>query len=228
MDEHPIRILLADDHLLVRAGIAQLLSLQPDMEVVGEAADGLQAHAMAVSLQPDVILMDLEMPRCSGFESIARIRADLPEAVIVVLTYSADQHNIAEAIRAGAQGYLLKSQEPEMLAPSIREAYQGAAPMSGVAVRSLLTDMFRPSPAEPNPTAARPAVEPPVRSLLTARELEILDLVAHGSTNLAVGHRLFLSENTVKNHIKHILAKLHVENRAQAVAWAMQEGLIRR
>lgn len=229
MGENRIRVLLADDHNLVRAGIAQLLSLEPDMEVVGEAADGVQAHTMAVKLRPDIILMDLDMPRSTGFEAINRIRAELPDAVVVVLTYSAGEKDIAEALRCGAQGYLLKSSEPETLATSIREAFRGETPLSGIVVRKLLTDLMRPDhgQAQPEATGAAP-VEPGARTPLTPREREILTLVAEGATNREIGLQLFLSENTVKNHLKHIMAKLQVENRAQAVAWAMREGILKR
>lgn len=234
MDEHRIRVLLADDHNLVRAGIAQLLSSEQDMVVVGEAADGVQAYNMAVQTRPDIILMDLNMPRSSGFEAIAHIRAAFPDAIIVVLTYSESEKDIAEAVRAGAQGYLLKSSEPETLASSIREAYRGESPMSGIVLRKLLVDLQRAEPAPSSPPSASQA--PPVyavpeasaRMPLTARELEILTRVAQGETNREIGLQLFLSENTVKNHLKHILTKLQVENRAQAVAWAMGEGLLAR
>ena len=224
MEDRRIRVLLADDHNLVRAGIAQLLSLEADIEVVAEAADGVQAHARALETHPDVILMDLDMPRSNGFEAIARIKAELPETIIVVLTYSADEHDIAEAIRCGAEGYLLKSLEPETLSARIREALRGEAPMSGAVTRKLMSDLRRGD--TPGNTGAGASPESS-RAQLTARELEILGLVAKGATNREIGERLFLSENTVKNHLKHILAKLQVENRAQAVAWAMREGMLR-
>lgn len=226
MGEGRIRVLLADDHNLVRAGIAGLLAMEHDLDVVGEAADGLQATSMAVELRPDIILMDLDMPRCSGLEAIGRIKAAVPETVIVVLTYSADGKDVAEALRSGAQGYLLKSAEPETLAASIREAYRGESPMSGAVVRTLLTDLRR---SEQGPAAAPappPADAAGTRPQLTSREREILAWVANGATNREIGHQLSLAENTVKNHLKHILSKLQVENRAQAVAWAMREGLL--
>ncbi|HYG57067.1 MAG TPA: response regulator transcription factor [Symbiobacteriaceae bacterium] len=225
----PIRVLLADDHNLVRAGVAQLLSLEPDIQVVAEAADGLQAHTQAVKLKPDIILMDLDMPRTSGFDAITRIRGDVPEAVIVVLTYSADESDIAEALRRGAQGYLLKSLEPETLAAHIREAVRGEVPMSGVVARKLLADLRREpaSAAHQIPQAGAGAPGTSERAQLTNRERQILYFIARGATNREIGLQLFLAENTVKNHIKHILTKLQVENRAQAVAWAMREGLLK-
>jgi DNA-binding NarL/FixJ family response regulator len=225
MADGTIRILLADDHALVRGGIGQLLSMEPDMEVVGEAADGLEAHARALALRPDLILMDLNMPRVGGLEAIARIKADLPEVRIVALTYSDDEQDIAEALRRGAEGYLLKTLEPDTLAMRVRDAMRGEAPMSGAVAKKLLRDLMRPEPAEPE-SQAPPAEEPAPRGQLTAREVQILALVAAGATNREIGVQLFLAENTVKNHIKNILAKLQVENRTQAVAWAMREGLL--
>jgi len=227
--EPRIRVLLADDHNLVRGGIAQLLALEDDMEVAGEAADGVQAHSMAVALRPDVILMDLEMPRANGFEAISRIRAQVPEAIVVVLTYSADEKDIAEAIRRGAQGYLLKTLEPETLAERIREAVRGESPMSGVVTRKLLSDLRRAEQPPPAPAPATGTLSNAAnRVQLTQRELQILALIAEGATNREIGLQLYLAENTVKNHLKHILAKLQVENRAQAVAWALREGLLPR
>lgn len=218
-----IRVLLADDHNLVRGGIAQLLALEPDMAVVGEAADGAEAVARALDLRPDVVLMDLDMPRMNGTEAMGRIKAALPETVVIALTYSADEKDIAEAIKAGAEGYLLKNLEPDTLAARVREALRGEAPMSGAVARKLLRDLRQP-PAPPPAVAAGPPEAG--RPALTSRELQILALIAEGATNRDVGKQLFLAENTVKNHLKHILAKLQVENRAQAVAWAMREGLL--
>jgi DNA-binding NarL/FixJ family response regulator len=212
-----IRVLLADDHNLVRGGVAQILALEPDIAVVAEAADGAQAYAEAIRLKPDVVLMDLDMPRVSGFEAISRIVAAVPACVIIVLTYSADERDIAEALRRGARGYLLKSLDPSALAEQIRKAVRGEAPMSG-AVTRILCDRRREEP----PVPAEPAGG---HGPLTTRELQIVSLIARGATNREIGQQLFLAENTVKNHIKNILAKLQVENRAQAVAWAMGQGL---
>lgn len=218
-----IRILLADDHTLVRRGIAQLLAFEPDMEVVGQAADGIEALSRALELRPDLILLDLDMPRCSGLDAIPKISAAVPEAVIVVLTYSADEQDAVEALRRGAQGYLLKDLEPDVLCVRIREAMRGESPISGAVARKILMDFREPKPAGPHaePTRAEAQAHP-----LTQREIQILELVAEGATNRDIGQKLFLSENTVKNHLKHILAKLQIQNRAQAVAWALREGLL--
>jgi len=231
MEERRIRVLLADDHNLVRAGIAQLLALEPDIDVVGEAADGIQAHAQAVAHRPDVILMDLDMPRSNGFEAIATIKADLPNAIIVILTYSEDERDIAEAVRRGAQGYLLKSLEPETLASHIRAAVRGASPMSAAVTRKLMADLRRgegPGVAATGDEAGADERGDEHRASLTPREMQILALIAEGATNKGMGQRIFLAENPVKNHLKHILAKLQVENRAQAVAYAFREGLLKR
>lgn len=231
MEGRRIRVLLADDHNLVRAGIAQLLALEPDIDVVGEAADGIQAHAQAVAHRPDVILMDLDMPRSNGFEAIAAIKADLPDAIIVILTYSEDERDIAEAVRRGAQGYLLKSLEPDTLASHIRAAVGGASPMSAAVTRKLMMDLRRgdgPGGADQADQPGAAQGEGAERMPLTPREMQILALIAEGATNKEIGQRIFLAENTVKNHLKHILAKLKVENRAQAVAFAFHEGLLKR
>lgn len=214
----PLKVLLADDHTLVRKGIGRLLATQPDFSIVGEASDGLEAEAKAAELQPDVILLDLQMPRCSGLEALPRIRARLPEVAVVVLTYSDDEQDLLEALKRGAQGYLLKDLEPEVLFASVRGAARGEAPISGAMAAKILSE-FRPAAAQPSSAEEKPH--------LSDRELEVLERVAAGATNKEIAEGLFISENTVKHHLKSILAKLQMQNRAQAAAWAVREGLVK-
>lgn len=214
----PIKVLLVDDHTLVRKGISGLLATQPDIQVVGEAADGLEAEARALEVRPDVILLDLEMPRCGGLEAIGRIKAQLPDVAIVILTFSGDGGDLMEALKQGAQGYLLKDLEPQTLFASVRGAARGEAPIAGAVAAKILSE-FRPG----RPEASEPAGD---RPHLSAREQEVMQRAAIGETNREIAEALHISENTVKHHLKNILFKLQVQNRAQAVAWAMKEGLI--
>jgi len=220
----PIKVLLVDDHTLVRKGIARLLATQPDLKVVGEAGDGLEAEAMAAELLPDVILLDLEMPRCGGLEAISRIKQRQPNVAIVVLTYSDDGSDLLEALKRGAQGYLLKDLEPDTLFANVRGAARGEAPIAGSMAAKILQE-FRPQPAGPGAAGAGSAGSGEAPHL-SERELEVLERCAAGETNRAIAEALFISENTVKHHLKSILAKLQMQNRAQAVAWAVREGLI--
>lgn len=218
MTVSPIKVLLVDDHTLVRKGICGLLATQPDLQVVGEAADGLEAEAKAAETRPDVILLDLEMPRYGGLEAIPRIKARLPEVAIVILTFSGDGNDLLEALKQGAQGYLLKDLEPETLFASVRGAARGEAPIAGAVAAKILHE-FRPN----RPDAVEPAGD---RPHLSVREQEVLQRAATGETNREIAEALYISENTVKHHLKNILAKLQMQNRAQAVAWAVREGII--
>jgi DNA-binding NarL/FixJ family response regulator len=223
----PIRVLLVDDHVLVRKGIASLLATQDDLEVVGEAGDGFEALEKAEELMPDVILMDISMPRCDGLTAIDLIKREMPYVKIVMLTYSDDDDNLFEAIKRGAQGYLLKDLQPEVLFESIRGAARGEAPISGAMAAKLLRELSPRERAEP-PAAGteeeRLPERPSRKGLLTRREREVLQLVAEGLSNRDIAERLRIAENTVKNHLRNILEKLHMQNRAQAVAYAIRQG----
>src|SRR4051794_31880047 len=207
-----IRVLLADDHAVVREGLRTFLQLQDGMEVVGEAADGEQAVDEAQRLQPDVVLMDLVMPRLDGVGAMRRIRAAVPDARVIVLTSFADDDRLLPAIRAGAAGYLLKNVEPHELARAVRAAHDGQA-LLAPAVAARLVEAI-----------AGPVGEPP-HGDLTPREREVLALIARGLSNKRIARELDVSEKTVKAHVGHVLAKLGVTDRTQAAVLAVRRGL---
>jgi DNA-binding NarL/FixJ family response regulator len=210
-----IRVLLADDHALFRRGVASLLSAESDFEVVGEAADGRQALEMTRELMPDVILMDISMPVLDGLAATRLIKAEVPYVRIVILTASDGDQNLFEAVKSGAQGYLLKAIAPQALYDTLRGVVQGEAPVSRVMAARLLDEFARQAR-----TPASAAAE------LTAREAEVLQLVARGKSNKEIAAALAIAENTAKNHLKNILEKLHLENRVQAATYAMRKGLV--
>lgn len=214
----PMRILLVDDHILFRKGLASLLNSQPDFEVVGEASDGLEGVEKAKALKPDLILMDVTMPRCSGPEATRLITQQMHGAQVVMLTVSDDDVDLFSAIRAGAMGYLLKSIKPNELFAHLRGLAQGEAPISRLMAAKILREFAR-SSSEP------PAPPPPASAAITEREQEVLNLIARGLTNREIGEKLHIAENTVKNHVRSILDKLHLANRAQAAAYAVQSQL---
>jgi len=209
-----IRLLIADDHTLVRAGLCALISTEPGMEVVGEAADGVEAVLKARSLRPDIILLDLVMPRQGGIEAIAEIKAEDPEARILVLTSFADDDKVFPAIKAGALGYLLKDSSPQQLLQAIRDVHRGESSLDPVIARKLIRELNQPPDL--------PRTEEP----LTAREVEVLRLVAQGLSNQEIAERMVVSERTVRTHVSNILDKLHLANRTQAALYAVREGLI--
>jgi len=210
-------VLLVDDHILFRKGLASLLSSQPDFVVVGEAGDGLEGLEKARALKPDIILMDVTMPRCSGPEATRLITREMPDMQIVMLSVSDDDQDLFAAVRAGAIGYLLKSIKPDELFARLRGIAAGEAPISRVMAAKLLRELAR-SQAHPTPPANWP-------QQITEREREVLQCVAKGMTNREIGEALNIAENTVKNHVRSILDKLHLANRAQMAAYAVQAGL---
>ena len=207
-----IRVLLADDHAVVREGLRTFLQLQDGIEVVGEAADGEEAVREAERLEPDVILMDLVMPRLDGVGAMRRIRAAVPGARVIVLTSFADDDRLLPAIRAGAAGYLLKNVEPHELARAVRAAHDGQALLDPSVAAKLVEAI------------AGPGAEP-LHGDLTPREREVLALIAGGLSNKRIARELDVSEKTVKAHVGHVLAKLGVTDRTQAAVLAVRSGL---
>jgi len=213
-----IRVLLADDHSLFREGLAGIISSQPDMEVVGEAADGLEAIVKAGELKPDLILMDIQMPGCDGLEATQKIKKELPETVIVMLTVRDEDEQLFEAIKSGAQGYLLKSIRSRVLLEMLRGAMRGEAAISTALAGRMLEEFRRLS--QPAPHAAVRAE----LAALTFREQEVLGLVAQGQTDKEIAAQLSISLHTVKSHLRNILAKLQVNSRREAAWLAKSRG----
>jgi two-component system, NarL family, response regulator LiaR len=209
----PIRVLIVDDHLVVRAGIRALLALEPNIDVIGEAHDGANAVVEAARLNPDVILMDLVMPKMDGIEAIQRIMVSQPSTRILVLTSYAADDKIFPAIRAGALGYTLKDFGPTELIYAIQRVYQGEPSLHPAIARRVLQELTSPPP------------RPPTSEPLTEREVEVLRLVAHGASNHEIAATLKIGEGTVRGHVTHILSKLHLASRTQAALYALREGL---
>ncbi|HSJ56363.1 MAG TPA: response regulator transcription factor [Anaerolineae bacterium] len=208
-----IRVLIADDHAVVREGLRGLIRSEPGMDVVGEACDGVETVNQARRLQPDVILIDLVMPRQGGIEAIAEIKAHDPSARILVLTSFADDDKVFPAIKSGALGYLLKDSSPRELLQAIRDVYHGESSLHPTIARKLIHEL------------SQPADLPPAPDPLTEREVEVLRLVAQGLSNDEIGERLFIAERTVRTHVSNILGKLHLANRTQAALYALREGI---
>ena len=209
-----MRVLLADDHALFRAGIASLLEAWGH-EIVGQASDGREAVALARELHPDLVLMDVSMPNCNGIEATRLISASMPDVKIVIVTVSDDDRDLFEAVRSGASGYLLKDMSDEDFGRTL-DAIGAGEPVLSSAIATRILDEFVRRSGEPEPE----------RPELTARENEVLRLVAEGATNREIAARLGISEHTVSFHVKNILAKLHLKNRAQAAAYAIREGIV--
>jgi NarL family two-component system response regulator LiaR len=209
-----IRILIADDHAVVRHGLRALITTEPDLELVGEAADGVEAVNLHARLNPDVTLMDMAMPRKTGLEAIIDIMRANPQARILVLTSFAEDEQVFPAIKAGATGYMLKDTAPRELLQAIRDVHCGQVSLHPTIARKLVGELKRP--------ADLPLVEDP----LTEREVQVLALVARGMANQEIADKLFIGERTVRTHISNILGKLHLANRTQAALYAQREGLV--
>ncbi len=214
-----LRVLLADDHPLFRDGLATLLRAR-GMEVIGEASSGLDALEKSRALKPDLILMDIHMPEMSGLEATRLIKTETPKTKIIILTVSDDDADLFEAIKSGAQGYLLKSLASQTFFELLDGVARGEAPITRDLATRILDEFSRQSRRQDNREG--------IKENLSDREKQVLRLVAEGSTNRTIASKLNITENTVKYHLKNILEKLHLHNRAQAVAYAMQTGLLKK
>jgi NarL family two-component system response regulator LiaR len=209
-----IRVLIADDHAIVRQGLTTFLELQEGIEVAGQASDGEEAATLAARLQPDVVLMDLVMPALDGISAIARIRESTPSTRVIVLTSFADDEKIFAAIRAGAAGYLMKDVSPQDLAAAIRMVHAGEPILAPEVMRRLMDEV------------GRSLESPSASDTLTEREIEVLRLIANGRSNKEIARDLALSEKTVKTHVSNILQKLQLSDRTQAALYAVRQHLV--
>jgi len=214
-----VRVLVADDQALFRRGVIVVLSASQDIEVVGEAADGEEAVAKARALEPDVVLMDIRMPRLSGIEAARHIRRALPGTEVLMLTVSDDEEDLYESVKAGANGYLLKEVAIEEIAETVLAIMHRQAVISPSMTTKLLSE-FR---SLARRASEREELPPPG---LTAREMQVLQLMAHSRSNKDIAATLFISENTVKNHVRNILEKLHLHSRMEAVTYAWRKHLL--
>jgi two-component system NarL family response regulator len=217
--DDPVRVLIVDDHALFRRGLQMVLENETDIDVVGEASDGHEAVERAEATSPDVVLMDVRMPKRSGIEATRTIKDVLPSTKILMLTISDEEADLYEAIKAGASGYLLKEISIEEVAGAVRAVHAGQSLISPSMASKLLTEFA----AMVKRRDERNQVPGP---RLTERELEVLKLVAKGMNNRDIGLELFISENTVKNHVRNILEKLHLHSRMEAVVYAVREKLL--
>ncbi len=208
-----IRILLADDHNVLRQGMAQALEVQPDMTVIAQADNGQEAVELALTHQPDIILMDINMPEMDGVEAARQITAQLPQTGVIILTMYRRDDYVFEAIKAGASGYLLKEVELDELLEAIRAVARGEAVIDSAVASRVLAELRQPARSQPKP-------------VLAERDVEILRLLAQGLKNQAIAERLSLSEKTVRNRLSLVFRQLHLENRTQAVLYALREGIV--
>lgn len=214
------RVLVVDDHTLFRKGVVGVLTEAEGFEVVGEAGEGREALAKVKDLKPDVVVMDIYMPGgMDGLETTRRIKEAVPAAKVVILTISEEDENLFEAVKSGANGYMLKSAEPEALCQTIRGVVRGEAVLSSSMAAKILEEFARQS---------RRAEEGASGPRLSPKEREVLQLLTRGAVNKEIAAALNITENTVKNHMKSIMEKLHLENRVQVVAYALREGLVRK
>jgi DNA-binding NarL/FixJ family response regulator len=211
-----MRVLLVDDHVLVRNGIASLLTAN-NIEVAGEASDGLEALEKTRQLKPDIVLMDIKMPRYNGLEATRLIKAEMPQTKIVILTVSDDDEDLFEAIKSGAEGYLLKNIKAKEFLALLAGVAKGEAAISPLLATKIIEEFSR---------QMKEAVAHPSVSELTEREIDVLKLVTDGAINKEIATTLYITENTVKYHLRNIMEKLHLRNRAQVAAYAVSKGII--
>ena len=219
----PIRVLIADDHALFRRGLEMVLDEEDDIDLVGQASDGTEAVAVAGESLPDIVLMDIRMPKSSGIEACRAIKEVAPSAKIVILTISDEEEDLFEAIRAGASGYLLKDIPLDEVAEAVRAVHGGQSLINPSMAGKLLTEFATLAKRDTEEEETAQHVAPPK---LTDREMEVLKLVARGMNNRDIAKELFISENTVKNHVRNILEKLQIHSRMEAVMIAVRQKLI--
>jgi NarL family two-component system response regulator LiaR len=221
-----IRVLIVDDHAVVRQGLRTFIDLQDDLEVVGEGENGAQAVELAGALQPDVILLDLVMPHMDGVEATRRILKCSPGSRVLILTSFGEDDKVFPAIRAGAQGYLLKDIHPNDLVQAVREAHQGKVQLHPDIAKKLMSAVAASTvEKEAPPVVSTTAAADPGEGDLTEREREVLGLIAKGLNNREIAEKMVISEKTVKTHVSNVLGKLGVEDRTQAAIWALKHGL---
>lgn len=216
----PIKVLVVDDHTLFRRALADILAEEEGLELAGEACDGFEAIEKVKEVAPDVVLMDLNMPRCSGLDAIQALQVEMPQAKVLVLTVSEMEADLFDAMKFGATGYLLKNAEPDELVGAILQVARGGVVISPLMAVKLITEF-----KDLATRAERGAAETDIN--LTSREREVLQLVAEGAKNKEIGDSLFVSESTVRAHLHNILEKLHLANRAQAAAFAVNKRLVK-
>lgn len=219
----PIRVLIADDHALLREGLRTILEMESDIQVIGEAVDGRDAVEKAGELKPHVVLMDVNMPGGGGLAATREIRERMPAVDVVVLTIHDDEEYIAELVNAGAKGYILKDVEPARVVEAVRRVYLGEAFIPPNLMAKLLKQLQRSSLGRPRGAAS----EPSPATQLTEREMEVLELIVGGQTNREIANTLVISEKTVKNHVTNILKKLDLSDRTQAAVFAIRTGLVK-
>jgi DNA-binding NarL/FixJ family response regulator len=214
MRMQPTKVLIVDDHVLLRRGVRNTIEPQEDFEVVGEAEDGMEALAKAKELKPDLILMDISMPHCNGLEAVSAIKRELPDVKIIMLTVHDEDENLLEAVKRGAEGFLSKKVRANALLDSLRGAIRGEAAITRHMAGKILKEFTRLAEIDAKKTFGQ----------LTAREKEVLQQISEGLSNKEIGGSLCISENTVKVHVKNILRKLHLQNRTEAAAYARRWG----